>query len=50
MKSESKRQVSEILKKVRDQQTRQLIYESQDQVVDAAIKFFYEELKHKRRV
>jgi len=50
MKSESKRQVSEILKKVRDQQTRQLIYESQDQVVDAAIKFFYEELKRKRRV
>ena len=50
MKSESKRQVSEILKKVRDQQTRQLIYESQDQVIDAAIKFFYEELKRKRRV
>lgn len=50
MKSESKRQVSEILKKVRDQQTRQLIYESQDQVVDAAIKFFYEELKRKRRL
>ena len=50
MKSESKRQVSEILKKVRDQQTRQLIYESKDQVIDAAIKFFYEELKRKRRV
>lgn len=50
MKNESKRQVNEIMKKVRDQQTRQLIYESQDQVVDTAIKFFYEELKRRRRV
>lgn len=50
MKSESKRQVSEILKRFKDQQTKQFIYESQDQVVDAAIKFFYEELKRKRRL
>jgi len=50
MKNESKKQVNDILKKVRDEQTRQLIYESKDQVVDAAIKFFYEELKRRRRV
>lgn len=50
MKNESKKQVNDILKKVRDEQTKQLIYESKDQVVDAAIKFFYEELKRRRRV
>lgn len=50
MKNESKRQVNEILKRVRDEQTRQLIYESQDQVIDAAIQFFYQEFKSKRRV
>lgn len=50
MKNESKKQVNDILKKVIDEQTRQLIYESKDQVVDAAIKFFYEELKRRRRV
>lgn len=50
MKNESKKQVNDMLKKVRDEQTRQLIYESKDQVVDAAIKFFYEELKRRRRV
>jgi len=50
MKNESKRRVHEILKRVRDQQTKQLIFDSQDQVVDAAIQFFYEELKRKRRI
>ena len=50
MKNESKKQVNDILRKVIDEQTRQLIYESKDQVVDAAIKFFYEELKRRRRV
>ena len=50
MKNENKIKVNEILKRFKDQQTRQLIYESKDQVIDAAIKFFYEELKRKRRV
>ena len=50
MKNESKRKVHEILKRFRDQQTKQLIFDSKDQVIDAAIQFFYEELKRKRRV
>jgi hypothetical protein len=50
MKSETKKQVQEILKKVKDQQTRQLIFDSSDQVIDAAVRFFYEELKNKRRL
>jgi uncharacterized protein YeeX (DUF496 family) len=50
MKSETKRQVQEILKKVKDQQTRQLIFDSYEQVIDAAVRFFYEELKKKRRL
>jgi hypothetical protein len=50
MKSETKKQVHEILKKVKDQQTRQLIFDSSDQVIDTAVRLLYEELKKKRRL
>jgi len=50
MKSETKKQVQEILKKVKDQQTRQLIFDSSDQVIDAAVRLLYEELKKKKRL
>ena len=50
MKNETRKQINEIIKKVKDPQTQQLIFDSSDQVVDAAVRFFFEELKSKRRV
>lgn len=50
MKSDTRKHIAEIIKKVKDPQTQQLIFDSSDQVVDAAVQFFYEELKRKRRV
>ena len=50
MKSDTRKQINEIIKKVKDPQTLQLIFDSSDQVVDAAVRFFYEELKKKKRI
>ena len=50
MKSETKKYIHEILKKVQDQQTKQLIFANSDQVIDAAVQFLYLELKKKRRI
>jgi hypothetical protein len=50
MKNDSKKRIQEILSRVKDSQTKQLIFDSSDHVVDAAVQFFYEELKKKRRL
>jgi hypothetical protein len=50
MKSDTKRLINDILKKVRDDQTKQLIFHDADQVIDAAVQFLYLELKKKKRL
>lgn len=50
MKSDTKRLINDILKKVRDEQTKQLIFHDAEQVIDAAVQFLYLELKKKRRL
>jgi hypothetical protein len=50
MKSDTKRFINDILKKVRDEQTRQLIFRDADQVINTAVQLLYLELKKKRRL